>query len=145
MRTHRRRTDISARVLFGAALAIPGVALAQGQGVAGIEASKAVVMEAIKKPPPPAAVVARSVSACEAHVRSGLKDSGSARISEGRRVGPTIYLNDATLRSAPAVSYVLKVNAMNSFGAYTGDKRWTCYLALDEQSVLASEESGSWN
>jgi hypothetical protein len=98
-------------------------------------------LEAAKRLPPPSeAIVSANLKACEASIRNSMKDPDAAKISEGRRLGPTLDYVKGAMVTRPAVSYSFKVNGKNSYGAYTGAKLWSCMMSLDEKDILDVKE-----
>lgn len=70
---------------------------------------------------------------CEAAITGQLKDPASAKFDAPIRMGLRRTPDGVILRD-----YTVYVNAKNSFGGYTGAKRWTCSLNAAETSVLWS-------
>jgi len=100
------------------------------------------VEEAKKRPPPTPDVVAFNIQSCERKIRSSMKDPEAARISQGSRMGPSVGY--ASERIFPEVSYSFKVNGKNSYGAYTGEKLYTCSFDLAEKDILYIKEIGPY-
>lgn len=102
----------------------------------GADAKQMDVPGAAKVPPPvpvpadtPASpeVIDNAKALCQQRVTAMLKDPDSVKFvsverAQLRRTGANIVVRD----------YALLVNAKNSFGGYTGAKRWTC--SLDHKS-----------
>jgi len=84
--------------------------------------------------PPSEQVLASNKAKCGEAARNMLKDPESARIGEVSRTGPAHdYVAGKTY---PAVSYMLDINAKNSYGGYTGKKAWACVFNPDETVLL---------
>ena len=86
------------------------------------------------RPPPSPAVVRQNIQACTQAVRSTLKDPESARIGDAKRDRRTY--DDTRGTVVVGVSYLVEVNAKNSFGAYTGMKTHTCFFDMNESKLL---------
>ena len=71
-----------------------------------------------------------------------MKDPEAARITEGSRSGP--HLDYANGRTFPSISYFFKVNGKNSYGAYTGEKLYTCSFDMAEKNLLYVREIGPY-
>jgi len=78
-------------------------------------------------------VVAAARSMCETAITGQLKDPDSARFEAPIRLGLRRTPDGIILRD-----YMIYVNAKNSYGGYTGSKRWTCSLNAKETAVLWS-------
>lgn len=87
-------------------------------------------------PAPPAEVVNANLRACEASIRASMKDPEAARITEGRRAGAMVYFARQTSRIQAGILYSFIVNGKNSYGAYTGSKRFECYFDMSEKALL---------
>ncbi len=105
----------------------------------------ALQVEAAKKlPPPHPDVVEENLRKCESKILRSLKDPESAKISEGRRAGPSLDYVKGEMRTYAAVAYHFKVNAKNSYGGYTGNKLFSCVMDLEEKTILRVNEIGPY-
>lgn len=102
------------------------------------------VEEARHRPPPSDEVIARNIEKCEQKIRGAMKDPDAAKVGDGRRSGPALQYVKGHMKTYAGVSYMFKVNGKNSYGAYTGNKLYSCVLDLDEKEILQVHELGPY-
>lgn len=140
------------KILTAVALLAAGPVMAQqmyrcgstfSQQPCGADA-KAVPMQGVPQPvvaPPdtPASpeVVEAAKAACAARLKTDLawKDPDSVKIGAVERRKTWHAPIDG--KTVPARIYVLRVNAKNSYGGYTGEQPYLCNLDLGEKTVLS--------
>ena len=71
-------------------------------------------------------------------------DPEAARITDGRRLGANIETMESPRKKRAVVTYTLKVNGKNRFGAYTGNKLYECITDIGETRILSVAEFGPW-
>ncbi len=85
--------------------------------------------------PPSEATLARNYAACQAAIRTKLKDPDSAKFDAFTRSANAAPALDYPTWHA-AIAYSGLVNAKNSYGGYTGSKFAWCAFDLAEQRIL---------